>query len=186
MPDERLNRSAPDFSLPATDGSTVSLNNVRGEKGTVVAFICNHCPYVVSSVRRMVADAQTLAGHGVGFVAICANDAVKYPANSFDRMKVFAQSHGFTFPYLHDAAQTVASAYDATVTPDFFGLDADGVIKYRGRMDAGQTSAPPSGAPRELVEAMRLIAETGEGPAGQKPPVGCSIKWKTARSRGAR
>ena len=178
MPDERLHRTAPDFSLPATDGATVSLNDVRGEKGTVVAFICNHCPYVVSAARRMVSDAQTLAGHGVGFVAICANDAVRYPADSFERMKVFAQTHDFTFPYLHDEAQAVARAYGATVTPDFFGLNADGIIKYRGRMDAGQTSAPPASAPRELVEAMVTIAATGEGPGGQKPPIGCSIKWK--------
>lgn len=177
MPDERLNRTAPDFSLPGTHGATVSLDSVRGERGTVVAFICNHCPYVVSAARRMVEDAQTLAGEGVGFVAICANDATRYPADSFERMKVFAQMHDFTFPYLHDEDQSVATAYQATVTPDFFGLNADGVIKYRGRLDAGQTSAPPAGAPRELVEAMRLIAETGEGPSGQKAPVGCSIKW---------
>ncbi|WP_226581755.1 thioredoxin family protein [Acuticoccus sediminis] len=178
MSDERLNRIAPDFTLPATDGSTVSLESVRGEKGTVVAFICNHCPYVVSSVRRMVEDAKALAGDGVGFVAICANDAQRYPADSFERMKVFAETHGFTFPYLHDEDQSVARAYQAAVTPDFFGLDADGVIKYRGRMDAGQTSAPPPDAPRELLLAMRQIAASGEGPSGQKPPAGCSIKWR--------
>ena len=175
--DER-SMPAPDFSLPSTGGEAVSLADVSGARGTVVAFICNHCPYVVSSARRMVDDARTLMGDGFGFVAICSNDATRYPADAFDRMGVFADSYGFPFPYLHDEAQQVATAYGARVTPDYFGLDASGIIRYRGRLDAGQTSPPPAGSPRELVEAMRQIADTGEGPANQQPPVGCSIKWR--------
>ena len=173
-----LGREAPAFSLPATDGSKVSLSDVMGENGAVVAFICNHCPYVVAAARRMVADAKTLAEEGVGFVAICSNDAARYPADGFDRMKEFAASYDFAFPYLHDESQEVASAFGAAVTPDFFGLDGSGRILYRGRLDAGERSAPPEGAPRELVEAMRQIASTGEAPAMQHPPRGCSVKWK--------
>lgn len=178
MSDAPLNRAAPDFSLPAVDGRTMSLADVSDENGTVIAFICNHCPYVVSSARRMAEDARVLMGEGIGFAAICANDATRYPADSFDRMKVFAAGNGFGFAYLHDESQEIATAYGAEVTPHFFGLDGDGVIRYDGRMDAGRTSAPPPDAPRELVEAMRLIARTGEGPATQHPPAGCSIKWR--------
>lgn len=174
----RLGSTAPQFSLPATDGRTVSLSDVMGENGAVVAFICNHCPYVVSSARRMADDARTLSAEGVGFVAICSNDAARYPADSFDRMKEFAAHNGFEFPYLHDESQEVASAYAARVTPHFFGIDKTGAIRYEGRMDAGQTTSPPDGAPRELVEAMRAIASTGDGPAAQNPPAGCTIKWK--------
>ncbi|MEM9222171.1 MAG: thioredoxin family protein [Pseudomonadota bacterium] len=178
MPTSSVNQNAPDFSLPATDGRTVSLSDVTGEKGTVVAFICNHCPYVVSSARRMVDDAKVLMAEGVGFVAICSNDAVRYPADSFDRMKEFGAQYGFPFPYLHDESQEIASAYGAKVTPHFFGLDAEGHVVYEGRMDAGTTGAPPAGSPRELVDAMRAIASTGHAPETQNPPAGCSIKWK--------
>lgn len=173
-----LGADAPDFTLPATDGRTLSLSDVAGPRGTVVAFICNHCPYVVSAARRIRDTADTLMADGFGFAAICANDATRYPADSFPRMAEFAEAHGFTFPYLHDETQAVARAYGAEVTPDFFGLSGDGIIRYRGRMDAGTTSAPPQGAPRELVDAMETIALTGEGPQTQHPPAGCSIKWR--------
>ena len=179
-PETTLGVSAPDFALPATDGRTVRLADVAGENGTVVAFICNHCPYVVSAARRLVADARTLADEGVGFVAICSNDAVNYPADSFERMKEFAETWGFPFPYLHDESQEVARAYGAVCTPDFFGFDRDLSLRYRGRMDGGGTAQPPEGAPRELVEAMRSVARTGAGPEVQMPAVGCSIKWKAA------
>lgn len=170
--------TAPDFTLPATDGRTVSLSDVKGENGTVIAFICNHCPYVVAAARRMVADAETLMGDGVGFAAICANDAERYPADSFERMAEFADQYAFTFPYLHDETQEVAAAYGARVTPEFFGLDGSGVVRYRGRLDGGSTGQPPENAPRELVEAMRQIATNGTAPAMQEPAQGCSIKWK--------
>ena len=175
-----LGIAAPDFSLPATDGRTWRLAEVAGPNGTVVVFICNHCPYVKAVASRMAADARTLAVEGIGFVAISSNDADSYPEDSFERMKDFAARHDFPFPYLHDATQAVARAYDAVCTPDFFGLGRDGTIEYRGRLDEGRKDPPPPGARRELVEAMRLIARTGRGPAEQLPSVGCSIKWKAS------
>lgn len=179
-PETTLGVSAPDFALPATDGRTVRLADVAGENGTVVAFICNHCPYVVSSVRRMVDDAAALADEGVGFVAVCSNDATRYPADSFERMKEFAAAHGFFFPYLHDESQAVAEAYGAVCTPEFFGLDRGGRLVYRGRMDGGGTGTPDPAAPRELREAMLAVARGKTPPEDQMPAVGCSIKWKAA------
>lgn len=173
-----LGLAAPNFRLPATDGESYALADVSGPKGTVVAFICNHCPYVVAVIDRMVADAATLKGEGIGFAAISANDPVAYPQDSFPNMKRFAEAHGFGFPYLFDESQDVARAWGAVCTPDIYGLSADGIVRYRGRLDAGRTTPPPPGAKRELVEAMRLIAETGTGPAEQHASMGCSIKWR--------
>ena len=173
-----LDSQAAEFRLPATNGKTYSLDGVAGEKGTVVVFICNHCPYVKAVIDRMVSDARVLMSEGVGFAAICSNDAASYPEDSFENMKRFAKAHDFPFPYLHDEAQTVARAYGAVCTPDFFGYDADRRLKYRGRLDEGRTTPPRAGAPRELVEAMRAIAGTGVAPVDQKASVGCSIKWK--------
>jgi peroxiredoxin len=178
MPVAELGISAPDFSLPGTDGKTYSLSDVAGEKGTVVVFICNHCPYVKAVAGRMVGDAKELAKEGIGFVAISSNDAEDFPEDSFENMKGFAAKNGFPFPYLYDETQKVARDYDAVCTPDFFGLNADGVIEYRGRLDEGKKDPPPPGAKRELLDAMRKIAATGKAPAEQVPSVGCSIKWK--------
>ncbi len=168
---------APAFSLPATDGQSYSLDQIRGPNGALIMFICNHCPYVTSAIDRIVGDAVEISGHGVGIAAICANDAASYPADSFPRMIEFAASNGFGFPYLHDESQAVARAYDAACTPDFFGFDAQGGLQYRGRLDAGGRRAIP-GARRELREAMIAIADTGKGPAEQVASMGCSIKWR--------
>ena len=127
------------------------------------------------------ADARVLLREGVGFAAICSNDAVAYPEDSFSNMKQFAQAHDFPFPYLQDETQSAAQAYDAVCTPDFFGYDRDRKLKYRGRLDEGRTTPPPAGARRELVEAMRAIATTGLAPPEQMPAIGCSIKWKANR-----
>jgi peroxiredoxin len=175
-----LDTPAPDFWLPATDGKTYALKDVAGEKGTVIVFICNHCPYVKAVIDRLVADARVLMAEGIGFAAICANDATDYPEDSFANMKRFAQAHKLPFPYLHDETQTVARAYGAVCTPDYFGYDKDRRLKYRGRLDEGRTAPPPAGARRELVEAMRSIAATGVAPGDQTPSIGCSIKWKAA------
>ena len=172
---------APDFSLPATDGRTYSLKDVVGETGAVIVFICNHCPYVKAVIGRLVADARVLMREGVGFAAICSNDAKNYPEDSFPKMREFAKRHDFPFPYLHDESQDVARAYGALCTPDFFGYDRDLKLKYRGRLDEGRTTPPPPGARRELLEAMRAIAATGVAPADQVPSIGCSIKWKAGR-----
>jgi peroxiredoxin len=166
------------FRLPATDGNTYTLEDVAGTTGTVIVFICNHCPYVKAVIDRLVGDARVLMAEGIGFAAICSNDASDYPEDSFANMRVFAKAHDFPFPYLHDEAQEVAHAYDAVCTPDFFGYDRNLELKYRGRLDEGRTAPPPADARRELVEAMRAIAATGAAPAKQNPSVGCSIKWK--------
>ena len=172
-----LGDTPPPFDLPATDGRRYSLSDVTGTHGTVVAFICNHCPYVLAVVDRIVSEAEALADEGIGFAAICANDARHYPEDSFERMMVFARQHEFGFPYLHDESQQVARAWDAACTPEFYGLDADGVLRYRGRLDSsGRMPAP--GAERELYKAMLSIARTGEAPAEQHAAMGCSIKWK--------
>ena len=173
-----LDTPASNFRLPATDGRTYALEDIAGKNGTVIVFICNHCPYVKAVIGRLVADARTLMAEGVGFAAICSNDAAAYPEDSFEAMQRFARAHAFPFPYLHDEDQSVARAYGAVCTPDFFGYDANGRLKYRGRLDEGRTSPPPAGARRELVEAMRAIAATGIAPPGQVPSIGCSIKWK--------
>ncbi|MEX0860093.1 MAG: thioredoxin family protein [Cucumibacter sp.] len=176
----KLGIAAPQFKLPATDGKSYALADIMGAKGAVVVFICNHCPYVKAVIDRLVADAKILAAEGIGFAAICSNDAKNYPEDSFDKMKAFATKHRFSFPYLHDESQVIARAYDAACTPDFYGLNASGLIEYRGRLDEGRTELPQPGARRELVEAMRAIAATGKGPAQQLASVGCSIKWKAA------
>jgi peroxiredoxin len=175
-----LDIPSPDFRLPGTDGRTYARDDVAGKNGTVIVFICNHCPYVKAVIDRLVADARTLMSEGIGFAAICSNDADAYPADSFEAMQRFAQAHAFPFPYLHDADQSVARAYGAVCTPDYFGYDAHRRLKYRGRLDEGRTTAPPAGARRELVEAMRAISATGMAPPDQVPSIGCSIKWKTA------
>ena len=171
--------NAPAFSLPGVDGKTYTLANFRGANGTLIVFICNHCPYVKTVIGRLVRDAGELQGLGVTTVAICSNDPVTHPADNFDNMKIFARQHGFTFPYLHDATQDVARAYEAVCTPDFFGFNGKLELQYRGRLDASKTTLVPD-ARRELFEAMKLIAETGQGPRDQTASMGCSIKWKAA------
>ena len=170
---------AINFRLPGTDGRTYALDDIAGKNGTVIVFICNHCPYVKAVIDRLVADARTLMAEDFGFAAICSNDADAYPEDSFEAMQRFAQAHALPFPYLHDEDQSVARAYGAVCTPDFFGYDANRRLKYRGRLDEGRTAPLPPGARRELVEAMRAIAATGIAPAWQIPSIGCSIKWKS-------
>ncbi len=168
---------ARNFRLPATDGRTYSLGDLRGEKGTVLVFICNHCPYVIAITARLVRDAKDLQKAGFGVAAICSNDAAEYPEDSFVNMKRFATGNGFPFPYLHDESQAVARDYGAICTPDFFGFNARDELQYRGRLDESRKEAAP-GARRDLYEAMMEVARTGEGPRDQISAMGCSIKWK--------
>lgn len=168
---------APDFRLKATDGSMRSLADVRGEKGTLVVFICNHCPYVKAIVSWLVRDAIDLQAAGIGVAAICSNDQAAYPEDSFENMKAFATAHDFTFPYLHDETQQVARAYGAVCTPDFFGFNGADELQYRGRLDASKATPVP-GARRELHDAMMAVAGTGKGPREQIASMGCSIKWR--------
>ena len=179
-PPPAFGTQAPPFNLPGTDGRNYTFRDVAGKNGTVIVFICNHCPYVKAVIDRLSADARTLMSEGMGFAAICSNDATTHPEDSFDNMKKFAAAHRLPFPYLHDETQIVAREYDAVCTPDFFGFDSAGKLMYRGRLDAGRTEAPPPGVQRELVDAMRHIAKTRTPPQNQNASIGCSIKWKAA------
>lgn len=172
-------RRAPDFDLEGIDGRRYRLADVRGRNGTLIMFICNHCPYVKAAIGRIVEDAAALQARGIGVAAVMPNDTEAYPADSFDNMKRFAAEHRFPFPYLIDRTQEVARAYDAVCTPDFFGYNADLELQYRGRLDEARTQPVP-GARRELLEAMIQVAETGQGPESQTPSIGCSIKWRAA------
>lgn len=177
-PEGGLGTRAPDFELQGVDGKIYRLRDVRGPQGTLVMFICNHCPYVKVAIGRIVRDCRELAGYGVGAVAIMPNDTRAYPEDAFGNMKRFAVAHDFSFPYLLDDTQAVARSYGAVCTPDFFGCNAAGEVQYRGRIDAGGPRKPSPGAKRELFEAMVEIARTGTGPVEQVPSVGCSIKWR--------
>jgi len=168
---------AQDFALQGIDGKIYSLADVRGPKGTLVIFICNHCPYVKASINRIVIEATALREIGIGTIAIMPNDTEAYPEDSFDNMKAFVERHNFTFPYVIDTTQKVARAYGAQCTPDFFGFNAQDELQYRGRLDASRMT-PIANVRRDLFEAMKQIAETGRGPKDQLPSMGCSIKWK--------
>jgi len=175
----RQTRNLVDFRLTGTDGKTWTLADVKGENGTLIMFICNHCPYVKAVIGRLVADCRLLADAGVGAVTIMPNDTETYPADSFENMKLFAKQHAFGFPYLIDESQDVARPYGAVCTPDIFGFNAAGSLEYRGRVDSAG-SRPATGNERpEMREAMLEIARTGKGPAEQFPSIGCSIKWRS-------
>ncbi|TAK79492.1 MAG: thioredoxin family protein [Aquabacterium sp.] len=169
---------AVDFSLLGVDGKRYSLADVRGERGTLVMFICNHCPYVKAVMDRIIRDASELERHGIRTVAINSNDPTTYPEDSYENMVEVAQRLALPFPYLFDETQAVAEAYDAVCTPDFFGFNAQMELQYRGRLDASRKEPAPDDAPRELFDAMRLIAYCGEGPGEQYPSMGCAIKWR--------
>ena len=170
-------RKATDFALKGVDGKTYTFAEVRGPKGTLVVFICNHCPYVKASIDRIVAEVKALREIDIGTIAIMPNDTATYREDSFDNMKAFAAKHGFTFPYVIDETQEMARTYGAQCTPDFFGFNAQDELQYRGRLD-GSRMAPVANARRDLFEAMKQVAETGHGPAEQMPSMGCSIKWR--------
>lgn len=169
---------APDFRLLGTDGKHHRLQDLRGPKGTVIVFMCNHCPYVRAILPRLLRDASELAAHGVHTVGINANDDSAYPEDSYAHMQALAQELALPFPYLHDPSQNTARAYGAVCTPDFFGFNAALQLQYRGRLDASRKEQAPEDSPRELYEAMRMIASTGQGPAEQHAGIGCSIKWR--------
>jgi len=170
-------KPAPDFRLPGVDGKIWTLNQARGRNGLLVMFICNHCPYVKAVRDRIIRDARELKDHGVNTVAIMSNDPTDYPEDSFDNMKKVAAELNFPFPYLYDETQGVAKAYGAVCTPDFFGYDKDLRLQYRGRLDESRKEPAPN-ARRDLFEAMKQVALTGQGPKDQIPSMGCSIKWK--------
>ena len=170
---------AQPFTLSDPDGQAHSLTDLLGKNGLLIAFICNHCPYVKAIVDRFVADARVLQSEAINVVAIMPNDYQQVSADSPPNMKRFATQHGFSFPYLIDEDQSVARAYDAVCTPDFFGFDANGTLQYRGRLDDARMGNAANRS-ADLLEAMRLIAATGRGPEVQHASMGCSIKWREA------
>jgi len=172
---------AVDFDLPGVDSKRYRLNDVCGEKGLLVMFICNHCPYVKAVRERIVHDCKELKEHGINSIAIMSNDPTDYPEDSFDNMVKIARQFNFPFPYVLDETQEVAKTYGALCTPDFFGFNSKLELQYRGRLDASRKDTVPN-ARRELFEAMLQVARTGQGPQEQIPSIGCSIKWKHGTS----
>jgi peroxiredoxin len=167
---------APDFKLLGVDGKHWTLDDAKGERGTLVMFICNHCPYVKAIRERLVSDLRELKSLGVNTIAISSNDTINYPDDSYENMQLMAKEFDFPFPYVFDETQEVAKTYGAVCTPDFFGFNKDLELQYRGRFDdAGRNPTPVSS--RDLFKAMKLVAETGQGPRDQVSSIGCSIKW---------
>lgn len=175
-PAAEMGWKASTFTLSDPDGKQFSLEELSGTNGLLIAFICNHCPYVKAIADRFSADAKILLEENIGVVAINTNDYRIVPADSPPNMKMFAAQHSFTFPYLVDETQTVGRTYGAVCTPDFFGFNANGELQYRGRLDDANMG-DASNRKTELVDAMRQIAATGVGPAQQNASMGCSIKW---------
>ncbi len=173
-----LGWQAADFELDGVDGKRHRLSALRGPKGTVVMFICNHCPYVRAVIGDVVKEMELLKAEGVSAIAVMPNDTASYPADSFENMKAFAAQHRFGFPYVIDRTQEVARAYDAVCTPEYFGFDKDLRLQYHGRIAEMRGTAPVAGARRELLDAMRAIAAGKPAPKEQVPSIGCSIKWR--------
>ena len=168
---------AKDFNLLSTENKKVSLENVKGERGTLIMFICNHCPYVKAVIKDIVQDVKFLESLGIKSTAIMSNDVNNYPEDSFENMISFGKLHGFSFPYLIDETQKVAKEYGVVCTPDFFGYNKNLELQYRGRIRELKELKPVRKGDSELKSAMKLVAESGKGPNNQIPSMGCSIKW---------
>ena len=168
---------APEFNLIGVDGKYYTFNDVRGSSGTLIMFICNHCPYVKAIIKNIVDDTNNLRNLGVNAIAIMSNDTKNYPDDSFDKMKDFAKDNKFNFPYVIDETQEIAKKFGAVCTPDFFGYNGNNELQYRGRMRELKELKPISNDESDLFKAMKLIAQTGKGPKNQIPSMGCNIKW---------
>ncbi len=171
-------KKAIPFELKSTEGDIVSLNDIKGENGTLIMFICNHCPYVKAITKDIVEDCINLKKIGINSVAICSNDTANYPEDSFENMIKFSENNNFNFPYLIDESQDIAKAFEAVCTPDFFGYNNNLELQYRGRLRELNKLTPIRNGESDLLQAMKQIAKTGEGPKNQIPSAGCSIKWK--------
>ena len=168
---------AKNFNLLSTENKKISLDSIKGESGTLVMFICNHCPYVKAIIKDLVNDIKFLEGFGIKSVGIMSNDVKNYPDDSFENMISFSKLHDFSFPYLIDETQSVAKEYGAVCTPDFFGYNKNLELQYRGRIRELKDLKPVRQGDSDLKVAMKLVAETGEGPKNQIPSMGCNIKW---------
>ena len=171
-------KKAVSFELKSTDEKILKLDEIKGENGTLIMFICNHCPYVKAVTKDIVKDCNELKKIGINSIAICSNDAVNYPEDSFENMIKFSKENNFNFPYLTDETQEVAKKYDAVCTPDFFGYNKDLELQYRGRVRELKKLIPVRDGESDLLKAMKQVAETGKGPEEQTPSAGCGIKWK--------
>ena len=170
-------KKAENFKLKSTDNKILSLDDIKGNKGTLIMFICNHCPYVKAVIQDIVSDCKELEKHGINSVAFCSNDVKNYPEDSFDKMIEFSKNHNFSFPYLHDESQEVAKKYSAVCTPDFFGYNEKLELQYRGRMRELKELKPVRSGDSDLLTALKMISKTGKGPKEQIPSMGCNIKW---------
>jgi len=170
-------KKAENFQLNSTENKIISLEDVRGENGALIMFICNHCPYVKAVIEDIVIDCNNLEKKGIKSVAICSNDVQNYPEDSFDKMKEFSKNHKFGFPYLIDETQEIAKKYDAVCTPDFFGYNKNLELQYRGRIRELKDLKPVRSGESDLYKAMKQVAETTKGPENQIPSMGCNIKW---------
>ena len=171
-------KKAENFQLKSTENKILSLDDIKGENGTLIMFICNHCPYVKAVTKELVEDSNELKKIGINTIAICSNDFVNYPDDSFDNMIKFSRENNFNFQYLHDETQEIAKAYDAVCTPDFFGYNKDLELQYRGRLRELKNFVPVREGESDLFKAMKHIAVTGKGPQNQITSSGCGIKWK--------
>ena len=168
---------AKNFDLISTDNKKISLNNVKGKNGTLVMFICNHCPYVKAIIKNIVEDVKYLETLNIKSVAIMSNDVKNYPEDSFENMIAFSKLNNFSFPYLFDETQKIAKDYGAVCTPDFFGYNSNRELQYRGRIRELKNLKPVIKGDSDLITAMKLIVESGKGPKKQIPSMGCNIKW---------
>ena len=170
-------QAAKSFELKSTNNEIINLNDVRGINGTLIMFICNHCPYVIAVIKDIIEDYKNLKELGIKAVAICSNDSINYPDDSFDKMIQFHKDHNFNFPYLIDESQDIAKSYGAVCTPDFFGYNKNLELQYRGRIRELKNLKPIKAGESDLFKAMKQIAKTGNGPKDQIPSMGCGIKW---------
>ena len=177
-PELEIGWIAEDFNLLSVDDRKHTLQSLKGNKGTVIVFICNHCPYVIAIAERLSFEARELKKIGVNTIAIMSNDVENYPEDSFENMKKFSEKYNFEFPYLYDSTQVVAKKFKAVCTPDFFGFNKKIELHYRGRIDSETVKKNDKEIKRELFYAMEMIALTNKGPIKQMNSFGCSIKWK--------
>ena len=168
---------AKEFNLRSIENKQVTIEDIKGKNGTLIMFICNHCPYVKAVIKDIVEDVKYLENLGIKSVAIMSNDVKNYPEDSFENMITFSKSHSFSFPYLIDETQNIAKKYGAVCTPDFFGYNKNLELQYRGRIRELKNLKPVRKGDSDLKNAMELIAKSGQGPKNQIPSMGCSIKW---------
>ena len=171
-------KKAENFKLKSTTGELITLDDVKGPNGTLIMFICNHCPYVKAVIFDIVEDCKKLKDLGVNSIAICSNDVDNYPEDSFENMVKFSEINNFNFPYLHDDTQNIAKKFNAVCTPDFFGYNKNLELQYRGRIREIRDLKPLRDGDSELLNAMIEISKSGKGPDNQIPSMGCNIKWK--------